>query len=226
MQLTSLHAENLPVPTVSKNNKLQTNRKINNLIIVPPPILTTAIEEKKLSTACKIYAKHCKICALFKCQYIYKHKTLYWGCCSYIIHSLTTGGTGLPFPHYVRFRIEIPLPFLFLGTPEQHTSCFSNKLINKSHLDAKKRLKQWQQWCQQERQKSNRFRLANQRLLYISLPSLHDCSYDMKIAITFRGWGEQSTQRLSFFFPELWYSLSEFNLEKNFPTFNELNKME
>lgn len=56
MQHTSLNAENLPVPTVSKNNKLQTNRKFNNLIIVPPPILTTAIEEKKLSTACKCRA--------------------------------------------------------------------------------------------------------------------------------------------------------------------------
>lgn len=56
MQHTSLNAENLPVPTVSKNNKLQTNRKFNNLIIVPPPILTTAIEEKKLCTACKCRA--------------------------------------------------------------------------------------------------------------------------------------------------------------------------
>ena len=56
MQHTSLNAENLPVPTVSKNNKLQTNRKFNNLIIVPQPILTTAIEEKKLSTACKCRA--------------------------------------------------------------------------------------------------------------------------------------------------------------------------
>ena len=56
MQHTSLNAENLPVPTVSKNNKLQTNRKFNNLIIVPSPILTTAIEEKKLCTACKCRA--------------------------------------------------------------------------------------------------------------------------------------------------------------------------
>ena len=203
MQHTSLNAENLPVPTVSKNNKLQTNRKFNNLIIVPPPILTTAIEEK--NCLLHVNAERCKISALFKCQYIYKHKTLYWGCCSYIIHSLTTGGTGLPFPYYIRFRIEIPLSFLFLGTPE---------------------LKQWQQRCRQERQKSNRFRLANQRLLYISLPSLHDYFYDMKIAIMFRGWGEQSTQRLSFFFPELWCSLLEFNLQKNLPTFDELNEME
>ena len=75
MQHTSLNAENLPVPTVSKNNKLQTNRRVNNLIIVPSPILTTAIEEKN----CLLYvnAEHCKISALFKCQYIYKHKTLY-----------------------------------------------------------------------------------------------------------------------------------------------------
>ena len=77
MQLTSLNAENLPVPTVSKNNKLQTNRKINNLIFVPSPILTTAKEEK---TNCLLHVnvEYFKISALFKCQYIiYKHKTLY-----------------------------------------------------------------------------------------------------------------------------------------------------
>ena len=122
MQLTSLNAENLPVPTVSKNNKLQTNRKINNLIFVPSPILTTAIEEK---TNCLLHVnvEYFKISALFKCQYIiYKHKTLYWGHCSYIIHLQTTGETRLPFQYYVRFRIEIPFSFLFLGMPEQHTS--------------------------------------------------------------------------------------------------------
>ena len=136
MQHTSLNAENLPVPTVSKNNKLQTNRKFNNLIIVPSPILTTAIEEK--NCVLHVNAERCKIFALFKCQYIYNHKTLYWGCCSYIIHPQTTGRTRLPFPYYVRLRIEIPFSFLFLGAREQHTSFFSNKLINKNHLDAKK----------------------------------------------------------------------------------------
>ena len=75
---------------------------------------------------------------LYSSVYIYNHKTLYWGCCSYIIHPQTTGRTRLPFPYYVRLRIEIPFSFLFLGAHEQHPSFFSNKLINKNHLDAKK----------------------------------------------------------------------------------------
>lgn len=46
MQHTSLNAENLPVPTVSKNNKLETNRKFNNVIFVSSPKVTTAVVEK------------------------------------------------------------------------------------------------------------------------------------------------------------------------------------
>jgi len=75
MQHTSLNAENPPVPTISKNNKLQTNRKFNNLIIVSSPILTTAVVEK--NCLLHVNVEHFKITALLKCQYIYKHKTLY-----------------------------------------------------------------------------------------------------------------------------------------------------
>ena len=49
--------------------------------------------------------------------------------------------------------------------------------------------------------------------LYISLPSLHD--YDVKMPI-FTFLGEVNTgQWLSFSFPELWYSLLEFNSRRN-----------
>ena len=60
--------------------------------------------------------------------------------------------------------------------------------------------------------------------LFIFLPSLHD--YDVKMPIfTFCGRREYK-KRLSFSFPELRFSLSEFNSRKNLPTFDELIEME
>ena len=50
--------------------------------------------------------------------------------------------------------------------------------------------------------------------LYISLPSLYD--HNVKVPnFTFCGGRERRQQRLSFSFPELWYSLFEFKSRKN-----------
>ena len=140
--------------------------------------------------------------------------------------SLTTGGTRLPFPYYVRLTIEIPFPFLFLGTPEQHTSFFSNRLINKSHLDAKKGSSNDNRDVDKNGKKAIGLDWQNNNFCTFLC---HHCT------TTFTTWKflfsrfvdeVNTTQRLSFFFPELWHSLLEFNLPKNLPTFDKLNKTE
>ena len=84
----------------------------------------------------------------------------------------------------------------------------------------KRELKQQQRWRQQERQKSNWFRMAKQQLctcmhhafLYISLPWLHD--YNVKVPNFTFCRGRERGQRLYFSLPELWNSLLEFNSRK------------
>ena len=81
-------------------------------------------------------------------------------------------------------------------------------------------LKQRRRRRQRERQKSNRFRRTKQQLctcntLYIPLPSLYD--YDVKCLITRFVENVNTRQQLYFSFPELRYSLLEFNSKKNSP---------
>ena len=78
-------------------------------------------------------------------------------------------------------------------------------------------LKQRRRRRQRERQKSNRFRRTKQQLctcntLYIPLPSLYD--YDVKCLITRFVENVNTRQQLYFSFPELRYSLLEFNSKK------------
>ena len=83
--------------------------------------------------------------------------------------------------------------------------------------------------------KNNRFRLANNFarafahashfwILYVSLPSLHDCDVKMPSS-TFCGEREHKTTTLFLF---SWTSKQSFKiqLKKNFPTFDDLNQME
>ena len=78
-------------------------------------------------------------------------------------------------------------------------------------------LKQRRRRRQRERQKSKRFRQGKQQLctcntLYIPLPSLYD--YDVKCLITRFVENVNTRQQLYFSFPELRYSLLEFNSKK------------
>ena len=76
-------------------------------------------------------------------------------------------------------------------------------------------LKQRRRRRQRERQKTC--------ITYISLPSLHD--YDVKMPnFTFCGECEHKTTLFSF--PELQYSLLEFNSRRKLPTFDELKETE
>ena len=80
-------------------------------------------------------------------------------------------------------------------------------------------LKQRRRRRQRERQKGNMFRSTKQQLctyitrfFCISLLSLHD--YNVKVPNFTFCRGRERRRRLSFSFPELWYSLLEFHLGK------------
>ena len=70
--------------------------------------------------------------------------------------------------------------------------------------------RRWRQW---ERQKSNRFRLAKQQLC-TSRFFVHFFAVAGKFLISCFVENVNTRQRLSFSFPELWYSLLEFNSGK------------
>ena len=84
----------------------------------------------------------------------------------------------------------------------------------------KTRLKQRRRGRQRERQKSNRFRLAKQQLctcitLFCTFLCRRCTTTTWKCLISRFVEDGNTRQRLSFSFPELWYSLLEFNSRKN-----------
>ena len=98
--------------------------------------------------------------------------------------------------HFYRFlsTATTTTTFLLFSLHRRHYQIFNGGLKHR------RRRRQW------ERQKSNRFRLAEQQLctwsrfLYISLPSLHDYDYDVKIPnFTFCGGREHKTTTFFFY---------------------------
>ena len=131
-------------------------------------------------------------------------------------------------------------PFIFVGYRNDrfffpykslHFECYATMPMFADHISSLGYL--W--WHHRERQKNNRFRLANNFarafahashfwILYVSLPSLHDCDVKMPSS-TFCGEREHKTTTLFLF---SWTSIQSFKiqLKKNFPTFDDLNQME
>ena len=98
-------------------------------------------------------------------------------------------------------------------------------------MDISELKQRWRRRRQQrEGEKSKRFRFAKQQLcacitlfLYISLPTLHD--YNVKVPnFSFR-WGREQQTTL-FLFSRTLIQSSRIQLQKNLPTFDELNEME
>ena len=85
---------------------------------------------------------------------------------------------------------------------------------------------------QQERQKSDRFRLAKQQLcksitLFCTFLYRHCTTTMWNYQISrFVEDGKKKTTTFFFSFPELWCSSLKFNFKKNLPTFDELNQVE
>ena len=84
---------------------------------------------------------------------------------------------------------------------------------------------------QQERQKSERFRLAKKQLcksiaLFCTFLYRHCTTTTWNCQISRFVEDGKKRQQLSFSFPELWCSSLKFNFKKNLPTFDELSEVE
>ena len=80
----------------------------------------------------------------------------------------------------------------------------------------------------QNRKKSNRFRLAKQQLYTLFCTFLsRRCTTTTWKCLTWRFVEDRNTrQQLSFSFPELWYKSLQLNSRKSLPSFDELYEME